>query len=119
MNENGITPPKGLEANDQQYPRLYKWLQLLHLAFPKVQTFSVTINPASVAAQTTSEQGFIVNGLTTTDIVTVSKPTHSTGLGIVNCRVSAANTLQITFMNATAAPIDPPSEIYLISSIRR
>ena len=119
MNEKGISPPKGLEVNSAEMPRFYRWLLRMRQVFPKVQTFNPTLDPASVAANTTAEQTFTVNDLTTEDIVTVNKPTHTTGLGIVGARISAANTLAITFGNFTGSAIDPPSETYLISSIRR
>jgi len=75
---------------------------------------SQSIDVASVAANTTAEQTFTVTGLTTDMMVFVNKPSVSAGLGICNARVSAANTLAITFNNNTAAPIDPAAETYLI-----
>jgi hypothetical protein len=76
------------------------------------------IDVASVAANTTAEQTFSVPGLDTGDSISVSKPSLSAGLGVVNARVSAADTLAITFINATAAPIDPASETYKITVLR-
>jgi hypothetical protein len=74
-----------------------------------------TISPASVANATTAEQTFTVNGLQLGDIVSVTKPTTQAGLGIVNSRVSAANTLAVTFANTTAATITPTAaETYII-----
>lgn len=75
---------------------------------------SQALDVASVAANTTAEQTFTVPGLKTQDMVFVNKPSASAGAGIVNARVSAADTLAITFVNATAAPIDPASETYKI-----
>jgi len=76
----------------------------------------VTLSPSSVGANTTAEQTFTVNGLLTSDYVNVTKPTTQAGLGIVNARVSAANTLAITFANATASPIVPTAaEVYLVA----
>ncbi len=78
-----------------------------------------TLSPVSVANATSAEQTFSVPGLLTTDIVTVTKPTAQAGLGIVGSRVSAANVLAITFMNATAATITPTaSQIYIIRVVR-
>ena len=71
-----------------------------------------TFDPASVAAATSAEQTVTVNGLKVGDVVVLSKPTATAGVGIVNCRVSAANTLAVTFVNATAAAVDPASETY-------
>ncbi|MFC4275567.1 hypothetical protein [Achromobacter aloeverae] len=80
---------------------------------------TVTLSPASVAANTTAEQTFTVPGLAVGDAVWVNKPTLQAGLGIAGARVSAANTLAITFINATASPIVPTaSEAYRIGGIR-
>lgn len=77
---------------------------------------NVTLSPASVANATAAEQTFTVTGLQTGDFINVSKPTTQAGLGIVNSRVSAANTLAITFMNTTAATITPTaSEVYQVA----
>ncbi len=80
---------------------------------------AVTLSPASVANATAAEQTFTVQGLQANDLVTVNKPTAQAGLGIVGSRVSAANTLAITFMNATAATITPTaSQVYLLNVVR-
>lgn len=73
---------------------------------------ALSVNVGSVAANTTAEQDFTVRGLRVGDFVAVNKPGLSAGLGIVNARVKAANTLAVTFVNATAAPIDPAAETY-------
>lgn len=81
--------------------------------------FTVTLSPASVANATSAEQTFTMTGLLTTDYVYVNKPTAQAGLGIVGARVSAADTLAITFMNATAATITPTaSEVYKVQVMR-
>lgn len=79
---------------------------------------NITIDPGSVAANTTAEQTFTVPGLRVSDYVSVSKPTLSAGLSVVSARVSAANTLAITFGNHTAAPIDAGSESYQLFVFR-
>jgi|SRR6185369_1207197 len=81
---------------------------------------SVTLSPAQVAANTTAEQTFSVPGLNATDVVhSISKPTAQAGLGIVGWRVTAANTIGVTFVNATAAPITPTaSEVYQVAWLR-
>jgi hypothetical protein len=78
--------------------------------------YTPTLSPAQVAADETAEQTFPVQGLSVGDIVlAVNKPTAQAGLGIVGVRVSAANTLAITFANVTAAPITPtPNEVYSV-----
>jgi hypothetical protein len=61
-----------------------------------MRVYTVTIDPAAVTAASTVEQTYTVTGLATTDTVYVNKPSHTLGCGIVNARVSAANTLAIT-----------------------
>ena len=75
---------------------------------------SQSINVASVAANTSAEQAFTVPGLLPGDFVRVTKPSLSAGLVIGNARVSAPDTLAITFGNLTGSPIDPAAETYLI-----
>lgn len=87
-------------------------------AISQVKLYSQALDVASVAANTTAEQTFTVTGLTTDDLVFLNKPSNNAGLGIVNARVSAANTLAITFGNFTAAGIDPGSETYKIFAVR-
>lgn len=78
------------------------------------------LSPAQVAINTTAEQTFTVNGLLTSDVVLVQKPTSQAGLGIVGARVSAANTLAITWANVTGGALTPTaSETYVLVVIRQ
>ncbi len=83
--------------------------------------FPLTLSPTSVANATAAEQTFAATGigLLTTDVVLVQKPTAQAGLGIVGSRVSAADTLAITYSNSTAATITPTaSEVYQVTVLR-
>jgi hypothetical protein len=85
----------------------------------QVALLSVALTPAQVAANTTAEQTFTVNGLLAGDFVEVNKPTTQAGLGVVNARVSAANTLAIAFSNNTGAGITPTAgESYQLLVVR-
>ena len=82
---------------------------------PKQSVISVTLSPALIAANTSAEQTFTVNGLLTGDHVSVNKPTAQAGLAIVGNRVSAANTLAITFGNFTGSNITPTAtQVYTV-----
>ena len=81
---------------------------------PVLKTVTATLTPTSVAANTTVEQTFTVNGINANMQIYVNKPTFTTGLGIGGYRVSAANTVAITYVNNTSAAIVPPSESYTI-----
>lgn len=93
---------------------LRTWLTRLVEKANKTRSYTATIDPASVSANSTSEQTFSVPGLTTNDVVEVNKPSHTSGLIIGNIRVSAADTLAITFANITGGAIDAASEDYEI-----
>lgn len=70
---------------------------------------------AALTASTSVERTYTVPGLLVGDIATVNKPTHTAGVVIGNARVSAADTLAITFGNLTAGtPSLPASESYLL-----
>lgn len=79
---------------------------------------NVTIDLASVAANTSAEQTFTVTGLSTDMMVFVNKSDLDAGIGIVNARVSAADTLALTIMNSTAGAVDAASETYKLFWIK-
>jgi len=83
-----------------------------------IRHYTVTINPASVAANTTAEQTFTVLGIRSNDFILVNKPSLTAGVGIAGSRATAKDTVGITFVNATAGAIDPGSEDYSIIAIR-
>lgn len=78
----------------------------------------IAFDVTSVAINTTAERTFTVPGVKTGDLVFVNKPSLNAGLGICNVRVSAADTIAITYNNNTAGAIDPASETYNILVIR-
>lgn len=74
----------------------------------KLKRYAPSLTPAAVTTNTTAEQTFTVNGVAVGDVVlSVVKPTAQAGLGIVGSRVSALDTLAITFANVTAATLTP------------
>jgi|SRR5215217_8251103 len=84
---------------------------VIRLSVP--QTFT------AVATITTSEQTIVVNGVEVGDFVSVSKPTSQTGLLVGSARVSAKNTVAVTFANPTAGGITPTAnEVYLVHHAR-
>jgi hypothetical protein len=104
------------------------WVRLVKEAGPSlpgekgafIKVFTVDVGTvASVGANTTGEADFTVAGLDTGDtIIGVEKPTHQAGLGIVNARIKAANTLSITYMNTTGSGIVPTDENYKVTVLR-
>jgi hypothetical protein len=113
----GIDPPQSIDVDQWQLYWL-PWLKRFADAFPRTRTYTSTLTPSLVAANTTAEQTFTIAGLGTTDIVVVNKPSLDTGIGIAGARVTAVDTLGITFINATGSGITPTSESYRILAIR-
>jgi hypothetical protein len=75
---------------------------------------SVNFNPASVAAETVAAQSITVPGVLLGDIVVVVPPsTLNAGLGIAGALVTAADTVSVRFVNATAGAIDPAAADYV------
>lgn len=81
--------------------------------------WATTQTPALVAPNTTGERAMTVTGVLSTDMVAVvNKPTTQAGLLVGTARVSAANTIQVTFGNDTAATITPTAgETYDVITI--
>ena len=77
-----------------------------------------SVATASVGANTTVERTFTVPGLVVGDYVAVSKPTAQAGISVGSRRVSAANTLAITFVNASGGGVTPTTENYTILVVR-
>jgi hypothetical protein len=77
---------------------------------------SISITPTSVTNGTVSEQTFTIPGLQAGDQVSaVTYNVAWTNLtSIASFRVSAANTLAITFANGTAGSLTPPAGTYLL-----
>lgn len=70
-------------------------------------TVVVDITPAEVATIVTVEQTFTVIGVKVGDAVNVSAPGIQAGAAICSARVSAADTVAITFTNPTVAGVTP------------
>lgn len=90
-----------------------------NIAFGNVSNSFVVQVPvvagAAIGAATSVERTYTVLGLRVGDIVTPNKPSAFTaGLGLVSARVSAADTLAMTFMNATAGGLSIQAENWLV-----
>jgi hypothetical protein len=93
---------------------IYQTLVYRANAAAPLTLISVTCSPAAIAGTTSVEQAFTVTPCPATGFVWVNKPTATTGLGIVNCRVSAAGVVAIQFANSlVSTTITPPAEVYL------
>lgn len=87
-------------------------------ALSQIRIYSQTLTPSAVNTNTSAEQTFTVTGLATTDKVFVCGPSPTAGTGIGNARVSATDTLALTFVNAATSSKTPASGTYVITAIR-
>lgn len=83
-----------------------------------VARIAQSLTPVSVGAATCAEQNFTVTGLVVGDSVDVSPPSITAGVAPVCARVSAANTLTVTFCNPTAGALVPAAGVYRIRVTR-
>ena len=79
---------------------------------------SQVLTPTVVAAATCAEQTFTVAGLQIGDFADVAPPGITPGVSSVIARVSAPNTLAITFINPTAGALTPIAGLYQIQITR-
>ena len=86
----------------------------------EVVNFFYTGSPAAVAANTTAERSFTVTGVLATDfLLAVNMPMSQAGLGLCGGRISANNTVIVTFSNDTANPITPTAtKVYNVVVLR-
>lgn len=96
-----------------------KFFSKIVLSVPKTSTYSPSLNPSSVAANTKARQTFTVTGLTVNDIINVNPPALTVGLDLMGARVSAANTIELVFWNSTGGAIDEAAGTYLITATRK
>ena len=81
-------------------------------------TYSPTLTPTAVAANSESIQSFTITGLIVPCSINISPPAAMSGLGIMWSRVSASNTLDVCFRNFTAGSLTPPSGTWRIECAR-
>jgi len=82
--------------------------------FSAVPKFSqkVTLNPANVPAASVNVETFTVNGLRVGMVPIVHAPSLEAGVTLISSRITAANTLELTFQNNTGGGINPASQAF-------
>ena len=79
---------------------------------------SVSLTPVSVAANSTVEQSYTINGLSLANDqvsdVSYTGGAWSVNVSIANYRISANNTLTVSYTNPTGSGVTPPSGTYYV-----
>lgn len=75
-----------------------------------------TLTPVAVGANTAAEQSFTILGLQVGDQISAMSfnGAYTVNVDVANLRVSAANTLTISYQNNTGSSVTPPAGVYLI-----
>jgi hypothetical protein len=97
---------------------IYPVTLLRQNALNPVQMYYPLLNATTCAATTTIEATTTVTGLIVSSSVIVNKPTYTPGLVVLNARVSAANTLAVTYGNFTTNSISVPAEVYTVANVQ-
>src|SRR5207245_724427 len=85
----------------------------------QLRVYLLSLTPVALAATLGGqEQSFAVTGLATTDTVAVNPPGQTQNCPLVGARVSALNTLMLTFDNATASANVPAAGVYRVLAVR-
>lgn len=88
----------------------------------QILVFSASITPALTSANTSAEQTFSsYTGLLTTDVVLGVTPPGAPTAGLsgpTNARVSATNTLAMSWGNHTAGNLTAPAGTYVVTVLR-
>ena len=80
--------------------------------------YSQALATSTISATTSAEVTTTVTGLLVSSSVIVNKPSCTPGLLVTNARVSAQDTLAVSYMNLTTTAIAVPSETYLIGNVQ-
>ena len=85
--------------------------------FQQAVNYSLGLTPASVPANSCSEQTFTLNGIGWGTHLVVNKPSSQSGLFIGNVRATGTpNTVAIQYCNLTGSAITPNAETYLFTA---
>lgn len=82
-------------------------------------TGSMTVDPASIAANTTANTDVTVNGVKSGDVVSVYPPaTFENGLVVQGATIPSDNTIRIRISNHSAGAVDAASATWLYKVVR-
>ena len=98
--------------------RLYSTIGTDRKEIVRGGTYSVSLTPTAVAANSESLQTYTVSGLIVPEAVCVSPPASISGLGIMSVRCSTTDTLEILWRNFTGGSLTPPSGNYKVMAGR-
>ena len=74
----------------------------------------VTLDPTSVPASSVQKETFTVTGIRLASPLIVNMPTDETGLVLLGSRVTAKDTIELTFWNYTGDAIDVASSTFFV-----
>lgn len=76
---------------------------------------TATLNPANVTAGSVATETFTVTGLRLNQMIpVVHAPSLEAGLTLISSRITADDTLELTFQNNTGGDLNPASQAFEI-----
>lgn len=85
------------------------------------EVIAISLNPnngTAIAANSSVETTYTLNGVQVNDFIEINKPSHTAGLCVGNVRVSAANQIAVMWCNVTTGSVTPSAETYLVAIAR-
>lgn len=117
--EKPISPPPLSSGFREDNQALAEWLRDLPNRVPRVTNYSVSLDVASVNANSVSRQSFTVEGIDASDSIFINSPLLNVGVEMLaGYRVTAANTIEIPFWNSTGGAINPIAATFKIWAFR-
>ena len=96
-----------------------RWLDLVRSYVVDIREAKVDIDPPNLLSQASIVVSVTVPGVKVGDsILTVCKPTLSSKVFVAHGVVTAADTVDVLFVNANTIPVNDPEEEYVITYIK-
>lgn len=117
--EKPISPPPLSIDFRRDNNNLADWLRDIPNHVPRVTNYAVSLDVASVNANTVSRQSFTVDGIDASDSIFINSPSLDAGLEMLaGYRVTADDTIEIPFWNSTGGAINPGVATFRIWAFR-
>lgn len=108
-----------VDANGQLLSRTGMTIGTSGTPLTQVKVYTPTLTPTvSIASNKTAVQAFTITGLSVNDTVAVNGPLPTTDVVMGTCRVTATDTLEISWQNSTGGSATPATGVYRVLAVR-
>lgn len=97
----------------------HRWFDLVRGYVLDIRSAKVDIDPPSILSKASAVVSITVSGIKVgDDILTVCKPSLSSGLFVAHGIVTAEDSVDVLFVNSAATTVNDPEEEYTITYIK-